>query len=99
MQDSVSKRRGNRDVVDVRSWVRMMARDIAQWIRSLQQNLGQIASGGGESCWSGIGILMESNVNVANRFQDIELHPAIVVILHFENDLIPERTEPVLQFR
>ncbi len=59
MWDSVSKGRGGRDIVDVGCRVRMMARDVAQWIRGwLPQNGMLIVSGGRESCWGSIGILM-----------------------------------------
>src|SRR6266702_622786 len=93
MRDSASKGWGGKVVVD-------MASDVAHWIRGwLPQYVIPISGGGGESCWGRIGILMKCNVNVANQSQDIDRHQPIVVIPHFENDLIPESTEVVLQFR
>src|SRR6266702_1502721 len=89
MKDSGRKGCGGRVVVN-------MASDVAHWIRGwLPQNDIPIARGCGESCWGCIGTLVQSNVSVANRSQDMERHRPSV-ILRFENDLIPESTELVL---
>src|SRR6266571_7041907 len=98
VRDSARKGCVGRVIVDVRCRVRMMARDVKQWIRRwLRHNL--VIIGSGESCWSDIGNLMQSVVNVANRSQDIPRHHLTVVILCSEDDLIPKGTELVLQFR
>jgi len=90
MEDSASKGCGGRVVVN-------MASDVAHWIRGWpKQNDILIISGGGESCWGRIGILVQGDVNVANRSEDIPRDPPIVVLLRFENNLIPESTELVL---
>ncbi len=93
VQDSASKGCGDRVVVN-------MASDVAHWIRGwVPQNDIAIASGGGELCWGSISLLMKIDVNVANWCEDKPRDRPIVVVLRFENNLIPESTELVLQFR
>src|SRR6266702_2486411 len=93
VQESTNKGCGGRVVVNMTS-------NVAQWIRGwLPQNVILVASEGGESCWGRIGMFMQRDVNVANRSQGTERHPPSVVILHMVNNLIPESTELVLQFR
>ena len=72
----------------------------AHWIRGwLIQNVIPIDREGGELCWGRIGIAVKRDINVANRFQNTPHNNLIVVFLGFENNLIPECTELVLQFR
>jgi hypothetical protein len=86
--------------VDVRCRVRTMVWDFAHWIRGgVLQNDTPVISGSGEKRWDRISVFVQSQVYVANRSQDSERHVLVVAILHFENDLVPECAEVVLQFR
>lgn len=83
--------------MDVVSRVRMMAMDVTKRIRGwLPQNFIPIIGEGGEFCWGRVGISMQGDVDVANRSQDMECHPQIIVLLRFAKKMIPECAELVL---
>jgi hypothetical protein len=54
--------------VSGRVWV--MARNVAQGVPQ-DEIFSFIPTGIGESCWGGIGVLVEHEINIANRSEDI----------------------------
>ena len=77
-----------------------MSNGIAHWIRVwVIQALITVTSGSRKVFRGGIGIVVQADIHVANWLQNILRDLPIVVILRFEDDLIPEGTELVLQFR
>lgn len=70
-----------------------MVGDIARRIGDL------VVSGGVGSCWGRVGFRMEGGVDAPHLSEDITRDRPIIVGPRFENDLIPESTELVLEFR
>ena len=80
--------------MNVSSRVGMMAGDVAQGICGMSHQNGILVTGGsGECCWGGIGMLMECEIDIANRSENIAWQRVLSA-----NNFIPESTELMLQF-